>query len=131
MLTIIYYGNDPATAKAMAASLRAGGEKAMLRDATQFDGVTEKADRIIATPGCSGLERGRLVSAYGRLVEGDGMFRAADAAPEAEPVSAPRETPIMSDSELRAAILERTGKRPGPRMSRDKLIETFKAAGGI
>lgn len=48
----------------------------------------------------------------------------ADVADEAMPAAT--RTIDLTDSELREAIKEATGKAPGPRTGREKLIEQFK-----
>lgn len=127
-LTLIYCGPDGRAAEDLADAIRSGGAKAMVRDACEFRGDAEKADIVAVMRDVSHGDYMRLKAAYaGVRIECEGIREDTD---EPVPLTAAAIND-MTDADLRAWIAERTGKRPGPRTSRTKLLAAAKAAGGI
>lgn len=118
--TLIYYGSDDAAAKKMAEIIRSGKTPAQLRHAMMFDGAAEPCASVMAMPDVSKFDLSRLYDAYGEKVSGYPVEQTDDNAPLGYDSGEQ-----FSDSELRDAIREASGRMPGPRTSREKLVEVF------
>lgn len=68
-LILIFYGDDPAPAKQLAANARKQKRPANVRHALAFDGKAEKCAEVVLMPDVSDFDGARIEAAYGNAVK--------------------------------------------------------------